>query len=346
MKIALLGAGGFIGSNLVDALLRETSHQLVGIDREHDKLTEVLSAPMCESALARWSFHRADIRSEMPLVHDVIRDADVVVDLIAHANPSMYVTRPIEVFDLNFTQNLEVARLCMREKKWLIQFSSAEVYGKARSEEPYLEDASDSIFGPVNKQRWIYAVGKQLLERVLYAYGESGELHYTIVRPFNFLGRRIDYLVPPGATGGPRVFPHFMSALLSGGQIRLVDGGHARRAFLHIDDATAAFRTILDQPERTRNQIYNVGNPDNQLTMVELAGMMTELFEELTGKASTSVIESMSGREFYGEGYEDGDRAPPNVSKIRALGWAPTRNMRDTVRDAMLYYLGDQAIAH
>ena len=341
MKIALLGAGGFIGSNLTENLLECTTHSVVGIDREHDKLTEVL-APMPDSALERWTFHQVDIRTSMPLVRDVIRDADVVVDLIAHANPSMYVTRPIDVFELNFMQNLEVARICMAEKKWLIQYSSAEVYGKAKSDTPYAEDTSDSVFGPVSKQRWIYAVGKQLLERVLYAHGDAGELTYTIVRPFNFLGPRIDYLVPAGATGGPRVFPHFMSALLTGGPMRLVDGGTARRAFLHIADATAAFRTILEQPDRVRNTIFNVGNPDNDLTMAELATMMKELYTELTGEAAISKLEMMSGEEFYGKGYEDGDREPPDVSRMRALGWTPQRNLRDTVRDAMIYYLGDR----
>jgi UDP-apiose/xylose synthase len=344
MKIALLGAGGFIGSNIVDNLLSCSTHTVTGVDTAPEKLDEVL-APLSAEQRARWQFHQADIRSSMALVRDIIGESDVVVDLIAHANPSMYVSRPIDVFELNFMQNLEVARLCMAQKKWLIQYSSAEVYGKARSATPYTEDGSDSVFGPVSKQRWIYAVAKQLLERVLYAHGEAGDLAYTIVRPFNFLGRRIDYLVPAGAIGGPRVFPHFMSALLSGGPIRLVDGGTARRAFLHIDDATAAFRAILDQPARAQNTIFNVGNPENELTMRELAQLMTDLFEELTGTPSSSAVEVMSGEAFYGEGYEDGDREPPDISRMRAIGWAPTRGLRDTVRDAMLYYLGHRTLA-
>ena len=98
------------------------------------------------------------------------------------------------------------------------------------------------MFGPVQKQRWIYATAKMLLERVLYAHGVAGELDYTIVRPFNFIGSRIDYLVPANAIGGPRVFPHFMSALLTGGPLRLVDGGHVHRAFLHIADANRRSR--------------------------------------------------------------------------------------------------------
>lgn len=336
MNILLLGAGGFIGSHLVDALLRR-GHEVTGLDRTDAKLAEVLDA-LPATARRRWAFHEANIREAMPLVRTLVRRADVVVDLIAHANPSLYVTRPLDVFDLNFLQNLEVARLCVEHGRWLIQYSSAEVYGKATGTS-YTEDDTDSVFGPVHKQRWIYAVGKQLLERVLYAHGAAGELRYTIVRPFNFLGPRIDYLVSAGATGGPRVFPHFMSALLTGGPMRLVDGGTARRAFLDVRDGTAAFRAILDQPERAHNQIFNVGNPDNEVTVRGLAELMLGLWEELTGETPRSAVESMGGEEFYGAGYEDGDRERPNVDKMRALGWAPRHDLRETVRGAMAYYL-------
>ena len=99
--------------------------------------------------------------------------------------------------------------------------------------------------GPVQKQRWIYASSKQLLERIIYAHGLKGDLDYSIIRPFNFVGPRFDYLVPSGAKGGPRVFSHFMSAMFTGGPIYLVDGGGQHRCFTHIKDASEAFTAIL-----------------------------------------------------------------------------------------------------
>ena len=167
----------------------------------------------------------------------------------------------------------------------------------------------------------------------------AGNLEFTIVRPFNFIGSRIDYLVPANAIGGPRVFPHFMSALLTGGPLRLVDGGHVRRAFMHIEDANRAFQTILDHPEATRNQIFNFGNPENDLTIRQLAELMLELYEELTGRPASSELVPISGEEFYGEGYEDSSRLPPDVTKLRSLGWRPRHDIRATFRDAMAFYL-------
>ena len=338
MKILILGAGGFIGSHLVEHLLRRAEHEIVGLDVTDEKL-EGINGP-------RFQFRPCDIRRDDALVDRLIRDTDLVVDLIAYANPSMYVIAPLDVFELNFLQNLEIAKLCARHRKRLIQYSSAEVYGKATPDSTACcEDSSDSVFGPVHRQRWIYASAKLLLERVLYAMGAAGDLDYTIVRPFNFLGPRIDYLVEPYATGGPRVFPHFMSALLTGGPIRLVNGGHVHRAFLHIADANEAFQTLLDHPDQTRHEIFNVGNPANNVTIREFARLMIETYQTLTGRAAPSRVEEMSGDEFYGVGYEDGDRLPPDVTKMRALGWQPRRDLYETLVLTIRHYLDSNRAA-
>lgn len=335
MTLLLLGAGGFIGSHLVEHLLAHTDHNLVGFDVSADKLEGIRKS-------SRFEFHLGDIRSESKLLGKLVRASDVVVDLIAYANPSIYVSAPLEVFELNFVQNMNVVHECVAHRKRLIQYSSAEVYGKAGTGTLCREDATDSVFGPIQKQRWIYASAKALLERLLYAHGLAGDLEYCIVRPFNFVGPRLDYLVPAAAVGGPRVFPHFMSALLTGGPIRLVDGGHVHRTFLHIEDASRAFQTLLDKRQQTRNGIFNVGNPESNVTIRELALLMLELYEELTGRHAASAIETISGEDFYGPGYEDGDRLPPDISKMRALGWQPRHDLRSALRDAMVYYLDER----
>lgn len=331
MVIVILGAGGFIGSHMVQHLVQRGEHQVVGVDVAQEKLRGI-EGP-------NFTFHRADIRTSESLVDDLVAGADVVVDLVAYANPSLYVTNPLEVFDLNFNQNVKVIQHCIRHRVRLVQYSSAEVYGKQEHGDRYYEDASDSVFGPVHKQRWIYASAKMMLERLIYAHGVAGDLEYTVIRPFNFCGSRIDYLVPPRTQGGPRVFAHFMSALLTEGPLQLVDGGAVHRTFLHISDANEAFQTILDQPARSRNQIFNVGNPDNNITIRDLAHLMIDLYAELTGERPRSRIVEVSGETFYGHGYEDSDRLPPDVGKLKALGWRPRHDLQSTLRETMEYYL-------
>jgi len=226
----------------------------------------------------------------------------------------------------------------MKHGKRLFQYSTSEVYGKSGHMGAYNEETSDLTMGPTSKQRWIYASGKQYLERIIHAHGLRGDIEYTIVRPFNFVGPRFDYLVRSGELGGPRVFAHFMSALITGGPIHLVDGGAQRRSFTHIDDASDAFTILLDSPGAV-NEIFNIGNPVTDTSMRELAIYMMELYEEITGKKAENELIDISGEDFYGVGYEDMNRVPPDISKLRALGWEPTRGMHQTFADAIEYNL-------
>jgi UDP-apiose/xylose synthase len=331
VNIALLGAGGFLGSHLIEHLVERGEHTVVGLDVTDEKLSEI--------DRSTFVFHNADIRTADSLLDEIVREADLVVDLVAHANPSLYVAEPLEVFDLNFTHNLKIVDLCVNHGKRLVQFSSAEVYGKAAGAEPCNEETTDFVVGPVHKERWIYSTAKALLERVIYAHGSAGNLEFTIIRPFNIIGKRLDYLVPAGSMGGPRVFAHYMSALLTGGPMYLVDGGYCHRAFTHVRDACGAFQALLDNPEGSRNQIYNLGNPQNNVTIREFAKLMREAYQDLTGMAPKSDLVEVSADRFYGPGYEDADRLPPDIRALSRLGWQPRYDLPTTLRDAMSHYL-------
>lgn len=329
MEILVLGAAGFIGSNLVEHLIREGVHEVVGVDISSEKLAGI-SGP-------GFQFIELDVTKNGDAIGELVGDADVVVDLVAYANPSLYISTPLDVIRLNFVVNLETIEHCVQHGKRLFQYSTSEVYGKP-SGPTYREDESDLIVGPISKHRWVYSASKQLLERVIHAYGLSGDLEYTVVRPFNFIGPRFDYLVPAGAMGGPRAFSHFMSALLTGGPIRLVDGGEQRRSFTHIDDANDAFSVLLDSPGAI-NEAFNIGNPANDVSIREAVALMMRLYEEFTGITPRNEIVDISGEAFYGEGYEDSNRVVPDISKLETLGWRPRYNLEQTFGATMASYL-------
>lgn len=330
MKLVILGAGGFIGSNLVEYLIKQGEHEVVGVDVTAEKLAGI-SGPGFE-------FVQADVAQSGQVAEDLIAAGDSVVDLIAYANPSIYVESPLEVVRLNFFENLRIAELCIKYGKRLIQYSTSEVYGKNPAGPTFKEDESDLVLGPVVKHRWIYAASKQVLERMLHGFGLAGDLDYTIIRPFNFVGPRFDYLVPAGTKGGPRVFAHFMSALLTGGPMYLVDGGEQRRSFTHIDDASRAFSVLLENPA-AHNEVFNVGNPATDTSVRDLALLMREIYTDLTGLTPQNELVEISGEEFYGLGYEDTNRVPPDISKLEALGWSPQLDIEQTFRDAIEYNL-------
>jgi UDP-apiose/xylose synthase len=344
-KILLLGAGGFIGANLTERLLADDRYEVSAIDIDGEKLEGQLQH-------ARLTFHRHDIRSRDDSLESLVKDHDLVVDLVAVANPSLYLTHPLDVFHLNFTENLRIVEHCVKHSKRIVQFSTCEVYGRtvagvlgkdpASMAFPFNEDTSPLIMGPVKNHRWIYACAKQLLERVLHAHGLEDGLNYTIIRPFNFIGPRIDYL-PSERSGNPRVFSHFMNALLYGTPMRLVDGGHSFRAYTHIDDAVEGIVRIIDNPDGVCDrEIFNLGTPENETTIRGLAELMKSVFDEefrRPGDPDPEIIDVPAG-EFYGPGYEDCDRRIPDVSKARTLlGWESRHDLRSVVYHTMKYFV-------
>ncbi len=347
MKILILGAGGFIGVNLTERLLREGIHKITAVDIEKDKLQEVgvFDDP-------RLRYLHLDIRKDNDTLEQETKDHDLVIDLVALANPALYVTDPLGVFKLNFTENLKIVEYCVKHEKRIIQFSTCEVYGMTAASVvgkdpgempcPFIEDETPMIMGPIKNHRWIYACAKQLLERVLHAYGLQYDLKYTVIRPFNFIGPRIDYL-PSEKAGNPRVFSHFMNALLYGTPMRLVDGGKAYRAYTIIDDAVDCMVRIIENPDGVCDkQIFNIGTPENEITIKEMAYLMRDIFDEnfrQDGDPFPEII-SVPSEEFYGKGYEDCDRRIADITKAtELLGWKPTHDLRSVIYKTMEYFV-------
>ena len=347
MRILVLGAGGFIGVNMVERLLAEGLHEVTAVDIHEEKLEDL--GVFTDSRL---QYRHLDIRFDNEAIEGEVRNADLVVDLVAFANPSVYVTDPLGTFRLNFLENLKIVDYCVKHRKRIVQFSTCEVYGVTAANVmgkdpgewacPFSEDSTHLIMGPIGSHRWIYASGKQLLERVLHAYGLQEGLNWTVVRPFNFIGPRIDFL-PSEASGNPRVFSHFMNALLYGTPMQLVDGGRNYRAYTYIDDAMDCIVRILDNPGGVCDrQIFNIGKPDNEVTIRQLAQMMSDVFDRHfrePGDPYPEIVD-VTGEDFYGPGYQDCDRRIADISKVqRLLGWTPRYGIEEVIRRTMEYFV-------
>ena len=348
MNILLLGAGGFIGVNLTERLLADGEHSVTAVDISDEKLEHLLDTRSL-------NYLHLDISNDEDKIGALVKESDVVVDLVAFANPALYVEDPVGVYDLNFTQNLKVVDQCRKHDKRLIQFSTCEVYGITAAKAfglsskdnpcPFSEDESPLIMGPIKNHRWIYASAKQLLERVLHAYGHRDGFRYSIIRPFNFVGPRIDYLPSEAGGGNPRVFSHFMDALLYGNHpIRLVEGGMNYRAYTYIDDAVDCIVKIIEDKKNNCNgEIFNIGQPENELTIAELATKMRDMFDEHfreEGDPPRPEIVNVTAEEFYGEGYEDCDRRIADVSKAkRLLDWDAKHSVDEVIYKTMEYFV-------
>jgi nucleoside-diphosphate-sugar epimerase len=340
-KILILGVNGFIGHHLSKRILETTDWHVYGMDMSTDRIADFMGKP-------NFHFFEGDITINKEWIEYHVRKCDVVLPLVAIATPATYVQQPLRVFELDFEANLPIVRHCVKYKKRILFPSTSEVYGMCKDGE-FDPDASEMVYGPINKPRWIYACSKQLMDRVIHAYGMSEGLDYTLFRPFNWIGAGLDN-INTNKEGSSRVITQFLGHIVRGEPIKLVDGGSQKRAFTYIGDGIDAMMKIIDNKDgKAKGQIYNIGNPINNYSVRELAEMMLKLAAEYPEYRDTAakvkLIETTSG-DYYGKGYQDVQNRVPKIDNtMKDLGWKPQVNMADALRQIFDAYRGQVAEA-
>ena len=294
-RVLILGVNGFIGNHLTERLLKDDNYEIYGLDIGSDAISRFLDNP-------RFHFVEGDISIHSEWIEYHIKKCDVVLPLVAIATPIEYTRNPLRVFELDFEENLKIIRDCVKYDKRIIFPSTSEVYGMC-TDKNFDEDTSNLVVGPINKQRWIYSVSKQLLDRVIWAYGEKEGLRFTLFRPFK-----------------------------------------QKRCFTDISDGIEAlFRIIENKDNRCNGEIINIGNPDNEASIRELAEMLLASFERhpLRDKfppfAGFREVESSS---YYGKGYQDVEHRKPSIRNAkRCLNWTPTVKMEQTIDETLDFFL-------
>jgi nucleoside-diphosphate-sugar epimerase len=335
MNIVILGANGFIGSHLSEAILKNTDWHIDAIDMAANNLEDCLKQK-------RFHFLQGDITIEKEWVREHIKKCDVVLPLVAIATPAIYVQNPLRIFELDFEANLEIIRHCVKYKKRIIFPSTSEVYGMCPDVE-FDEEDSHLVTGPIHKERWIYSTSKQLLDRVIYAYGKHHELEYTLFRPFNWYGPKLDNIFNP-KPGGSRVLTQFIGNILRGENITLVDGGAQKRCFMHIDDGVdALLKIISNENNNAAQRIFNIGNPLQNISIRTLAEMLVRLIKnypkQADAAAKTKLVE-VDSQSYYGSGYQDVMLRVPAIARAeKYLGWKPRVDLEVGLRQTLDYYL-------
>jgi nucleoside-diphosphate-sugar epimerase len=335
-KILILGVNGFIGHHISQRIITTTDWEVHGMDMQADRIADLLDAP-------RFHFFEGDITINREWIEYHIKKCDTVLPLVAIATPATYVSDPLRVFELDFEANLPIVRSCVKYKKRIIFPSTSEVYGMCHDAE-FDPERSELVLGPINKPRWIYACAKQLMDRVIHAYGMQQGLDYTLFRPFNWIGSGLDS-INTAKEGSSRVITQFLGHIVRGESIKLVDGGTQKRAFTYIDDGVAALMKIIDNSGRVASgKIYNIGNPANNFSVRDVATMMLDLaltYPEYAPTAKQVRIVETTADAYYGSGYQDVQNRVPNIDNtMRDLAWKPTVTMKDALKHIFDAYRG------
>jgi UDP-glucuronate decarboxylase len=297
------GAAGFLGSHLVDRLLRD-GHEVLGVDNlftgSKKNLEHLHGNP-------RFEFMRHDIT--FPLYVEV----DAIYNLASPASPVHYQRDPVQTIKTNVIGVVNMLGLAKRLGIRIFQASTSEVYG-----DPDVHPQPETYWGKVNPigPRACYDEGKRAAETLFFDYHRQHLLEIRVARIFNTYGPRM-------AISDGRVVSNFIVQALRNEDITIYGDGSQTRSFCYVDDLIEGFVRLF---ESNLTGPINLGNP-GEFTMLELA----EKVLALTGSTSRIAFEKLP--------IDDPRQRQPDIAlATRELGWSPKVPLKGGLEQTIEYF--------
>jgi UDP-glucuronate decarboxylase len=304
-RILVTGGAGFVGSHLIDRLLRR-GDEVLCVDNlftgDKSNLDHLIGHP-------RFEFMRHDIC--FPLYVEV----DQIYNLACPASPIHYQFDPVQTTKTSVIGAINMLGLAKRVKAKVFQASTSEIYG-----DPSVHPQTEGYWGNVNTigPRACYDEGKRCAETLFFDYQRQHGLDIKVARIFNTYGPRMH---PKDG----RVVSNFIMQALQGEPLTIYGDGSQSRSFCYVDDLVEGFLRLMDTGPDFPGPI-NLGNP-NEFTMLELA----EAVLEITG--------SQSRLEYRPLPQDDPRQRQPDISLARKkLNWEPETQLREGLEKTIKYF--------
>lgn len=346
-KVLITGAAGFIGSYLVQELLRTvTPVTVIGIDNMNDyydvsikeyRLKEIEKAAVKHSG-STWTFVKADIsdKSVIDVLFQIYKP-EIVVNLAAQAGVRYSITNPDVYISSNLNGFYNILEACRHSYddgntgvEHLVYASSSSIYG-GNTKVPFSTD--DKVDNPVS----LYAATKKSNELLAHAYSKLYNIPSTGLRFFTVYG-------PAGRPD--MAYFGFTNKLLKGEKIQIFNYGNCKRDFTYVDDIVHGVKLVMQgAPDRKTGDdglpvppysIYNIGNnnPENLLDFVDI--LQQELIEACVLPAD---YDFESHKELVPMQAGDVPVTYADTSALEAdFGFKPGTSLRDGLRRFAQWY--------
>jgi UDP-glucose 4-epimerase len=326
-RALVTGGAGFIGSHLVERLIRRGDQVTVLDDLSTGRRANLDTV----EGQAGFCMVEGSVL-DAPLVERLVSESDVVYHLAAAVGVDWVLRHPLRSLETNIRGTEHVLRACAETDggRRVLIASTSEVYGK--NDKDALAEDDDRVLGSARLSRWFYASAKAIDEAFALAYFQERRLPVTVVRLFNTVGPR-----QTGRYG--MVVPRFVRWALHNEPLRVYGDGQQTRCFTNVHDVVHALTALLDAPE-SAGEIFNIGQPQ-EIRIIDLARRVIEL----CASASEVKLVPYHAEEAYGEraaGYEDMRRRVPDASKLYAVtGFRPSIGLDQTLREVIDYEKSD-----
>ena len=289
MRILVTGGAGFIGSHLIDRLIKE-GNDVICLDNFYTgtkrNIHKWLNHPQFES-----------------IRHDITEPIRLEVDRIYHlacpASPVHYQYNPIKTTKVSFLGTSNMLGLAKRVKARILLASTSEVYG-----DPDVHPQPEEYHGNVNPIgiRSCYDEGKRIAETLAFDYHRQHDVAIRVARIFNTYGPRM-------LENDGRVVSNFIAQSLQGKPLTVYGEGHQTRSFCYVSDLVDGLMKLM---ESDRIGPINLGNPE-EYTILELAQKVRDKIAP-----DREII-------FKPLPQDDPKQRKPDITKAKNwLGWQPT----------------------
>lgn len=302
-RIVVTGGAGFVGSHLVDRLMK-MGHEVIVLDNFFTGRRENVE---------QWIGHRNFRLVDHDVVNPFMVEADQIYHLACPASPPHYQYNPIKTIKTSVEGTLNMLGLAKRLRARILLASTSEVYG-----DPEEHPQKETYFGNVNTigPRACYDEGKRVAETMMYSYQRQENVDVRVARIFNTFGPRMH-------PNDGRVVSNFIIQALQKKPITIYGHGQQTRSFQFVDDLVDGLIALM---ESGYSLPVNLGNPE-EYTISQFAEVIRDLVDK------EAPIEHLAGTE------DDPRKRKPDISLAKEkLNWEPKVDVKVGLMKTIEYF--------